>query len=211
MFVCPSSGAPVGHGIKSEHGTGENFDVDHEYAHVRNLTLQGKNVQPKTNYCAGVLSNGVLHLTPISAVVRFKPQLQYIDEAEAAAAANAEVAKEAHRAERMLSGRMTEEEELEVEEEMYQKAKEEEGKKALQTVVMKVDRKKGGAAGAAGAPGGPGVGPGGVMRKQTYAYIKQLEESEKWIPLKLHEQDVSKWEHAAEGEEKEAALADAVA
>jgi len=31
------------------------------------------------------------------------------------------------------------------------------------------------------------------MRKQTYAYIKQLEESEKWIPLKMHEQDAAAW------------------
>ena len=177
--------------MKSEH-RGHTFDTEHEYSHVKTVTLQGKNVQPKTNYCAGVLSNGVLHLTPISAVCRFRPQLSYIDDAQAAALASSEASREAHRAERLMSGRMTEEEEMEMEEEQYQKAKEEESKKELQTVVMKVERKRGGAAGGAaagGASAGPGVGPGGVMRKQTYAYIKQLEESEKWVPLRMHEQD----------------------
>lgn len=138
--------------------------------------------------------SGVLHLTPISAVCRFKPQLGYIDDAAAAAAASSDVAREAHRAERLSQGRMTEDEEIEMEEEEDLRIKEEEKKKELQTVVMKVDRKKGAAAAAAGANGAAGAGgaAGGAMpmRKQTYAYIKQLEENEKWIPLKLHEQEV---------------------
>lgn len=107
------------------------------------------------------------------------------------------MAREAHRAERLSQGRMTEDEEIEMEEEQDLRTKEEEKKKELQTVVMKVDRKKGAAAAAAGANGAPGAGGAagagaapGVMRKQTYAYIKQLEENEKWIPLKLHEQEV---------------------
>jgi hypothetical protein len=190
-------------GVKSEVARGHNFDEHHEHSNVKTVKLSGKNVQPKTNYAVGVLSQGVLHLTPLSAVCRFRPQLNYIDEAQAAAAASSEAAREAHRAERLMSGRMTEEEELEAEEEEYARVKAEEEKKQLQTVVMKVERKRagaaasaaGGAGGAAGAPGAagaaPGVGAGGTMRKQTYAYIKQLEESEKWIPLKMHEQDVS--------------------
>ena len=93
---------------------------------------------PKTNYCAGVLSNGVLHLTPIHAICRFKPSLNYIDAADQAALADSEAKKEAHRYERLREGRMTEEEEMEMEEEQYQKVKEEENRKELQTVIMKV-------------------------------------------------------------------------
>lgn len=161
---------------------------------------QPQSCAPKVRGCSGltrcrcVCVPGVLHLTPISAVCRFKPQLGYIDDAAAAAAASSDVAREAHRAERLSQGRMTEDEEIEMEEEEDLRIKEEEKKKELQTVVMKVDRKKGAAAAAAGANGAAGAGgaAGGAMpmRKQTYAYIKQLEENEKWIPLKLHEQEV---------------------
>ena len=46
-------------------------------------------------------------------------------------------------------------------------------------------------AGAPGAAGvGVGVGPGGVLNKKNYAFIKQLEEREAWIPLKVHEMEV---------------------
>lgn len=50
------SGAPVS-GVKPEH-PGHNFDYEHAYSQVKTVTLQAKNVQPKTNYCAGVLRNG---------------------------------------------------------------------------------------------------------------------------------------------------------
>lgn len=176
----------------SDGPSGHNYDSNHVYPESK-LTLQAKPVPPKTNYCAGVLSNGVLHLTPIHAVCRFKPSLGYIDAAEAAAAADSELKKEAHKFERLREGRMTEEEELEMEEEQYQRIKEEENKNQLQTVIMKVKRKEygGGAGGAAGAAGIGGLPGGGVMRKQTFAFLKQLEEKEEWIPLKVHEQEVS--------------------
>lgn len=37
--------------------SGHNYDYGHQYP-VKKLTLQAKPVPPKTNYCAGVLSNG---------------------------------------------------------------------------------------------------------------------------------------------------------
>lgn len=173
-------------------GVGNNHDKNHVYP-ISKLTLVAKSVAPKTNYCAGVLSNGVLHLTPIHASCRFKPSLSYIDAAELAAAAESEAKKEEHRNERMREGRMTEEEELEMEEEEYQKEKEEENKKELQTVIMKVKRKDyGNNNSAANAALGGLMQSGGGFRKQTYAFLKQLEEREEWITLKIHEQEVTK-------------------
>jgi len=161
---------------------GRNYNADHKYP-VRKVTLLAKPVPPKTNYAVGVLTNGVLHLTPVHAVCRFKPSLSYIDAAAEAALAEAEAKKIAHRYDRMREGLMTEEEEMAMEEEAYAKIKEEESKKELSAVIMKVKKSSAAASGAAA-----GLGPG-VMRKQTYAFLKQLEEKEDWIPLKVNEQD----------------------
>ena len=184
---------------------GNNYDHGHSYP-IKKLTLQAKPVPPKTNYCAGVLSNGVLHLTPIHAICRFKPSLDYIDAADSAALAESEAKREAHRYERLREGRMTEEEELEMEEEEYQRVKEEENKKELQTVIMKVKKKEHGGNGAGGStgPGGlGGAGPaGGVLRKQTYAFLKQIEEREEWIPLKVHETEVRGTDHHMDEESR---------
>lgn len=152
--------------------------------------------------CLCVCLSGVLHLTPVHAICRFKPSLSYIDSADQAALADSEAKREAHRFERLREGRMTEEEEMEMEEEQYLRVKEEENKKELQTVIMKVKKKEyGGGATAIGsaATGGAagGIPAGGVLRKQSYAFLKQIEEREDWIPLKVHEPEVSTHAHAA--------------
>lgn len=172
----------------SREDRGRNYDSSHRYP-LHKVTLVAKPVPPKTNYCVGVLSNGTLHLTPVHAVCRFKPSLAYIDQAAEAALVDSEAKKTAHKYERMREGRMTEDEEMEMEEEQYAKVKEEESKKELSAVIMKVKRKDyGGAAAAGGA--GPVVGPGGMLKKQSYAFLKQLEEREDWISLKVNEQEV---------------------
>lgn len=49
---------------------------------VTKLKLSSKSVPPKTNYTAGVVIDGALHLTPLRAVCRMLPDLTYIDQAE---------------------------------------------------------------------------------------------------------------------------------
>lgn len=46
------------------------------------LHVTGRCVPAKTNYAVGLLRNGQLHLTPLHAICRLKPNLEYIDESD---------------------------------------------------------------------------------------------------------------------------------
>lgn len=60
----------------------EHFDRDAEdYLKQRYLRLQSSNVPALTNYAVGVVRQGQLHLTPVTAVLQMRPSLAHIDDA----------------------------------------------------------------------------------------------------------------------------------
>ncbi|TYZ63128.1 hypothetical protein PybrP1_008211 [[Pythium] brassicae (nom. inval.)] len=60
----------------------EHFDRDAEdYLKQRVLRLQSSNVPALTNYAVGVVRQGQLHLTPVTAVLQMRPSLAHIDDA----------------------------------------------------------------------------------------------------------------------------------
>lgn len=65
------------HGLKNE--INENYDVNHEKS-IESFKYIGKNVQPKTNYCIGVMKENQLHLSLIHSVNRLKPDFDFIDD-----------------------------------------------------------------------------------------------------------------------------------
>lgn len=60
----------------------EHFDRDAEdYLKQRFLRLQSSSVPALTNYAVGVVRQGQLHLTPVTAVLQMRPSLAHIDDA----------------------------------------------------------------------------------------------------------------------------------
>uniref|UniRef100_A0AAV1ULX9 DNA-directed RNA polymerase III subunit RPC5 n=1 Tax=Peronospora matthiolae TaxID=2874970 RepID=A0AAV1ULX9_9STRA len=63
--------------LRSEH-----FDQDAEdYLKQKHLRMQSSSVPTLTNYVVGVLRQGQLHLTPLTAVMQMRPSLAHIDDA----------------------------------------------------------------------------------------------------------------------------------
>lgn len=164
------------------------------------MKYTAKHVPPKTNYCVGVLRNGktktqsnkkqrltaalsylcypfapffwlgALHLTPLHAISRLKPSFEYIDLAVAELAEEAEVKRIEHAEERKREGLTNGDDEDETE-------SDEEKKEEFKPLMMKVKRKENEKAAA--------------FKKQTFSYLKSMEEKEEWINMVVHDKDVS--------------------
>jgi len=57
------------------------YDAEHD-THLDRFRLSSMRVRNKTNYAVGMIANGKLHLTPLLKVVRMRPDLSYLDEAD---------------------------------------------------------------------------------------------------------------------------------
>eukprot|EP00466_Bigelowiella_natans_P019318 jgi/Bigna1/127968/aug1.5_g2676 len=60
---------------------GDNYDVENP-AHIESFKLSSTRIRNKANYALGVVSDGALHLNPVTNVLRMKPDLTYLDDAE---------------------------------------------------------------------------------------------------------------------------------
>lgn len=169
-----------------------NYDPSHPHP-VRSFKYHCRALPPKTNYCVGVLHSGALHLTPLHAIMPLKPNLAYIDQAQIQNNEEAEKKRQAHRMERKENGLLSEEEMAEMEAEEEEKAAALAKQNELQTVLMKVKKKE-----HVNSSLMPGSSPsisnllGGSLRKQSYSFLKQLEDHEKWVEMRLYEQETDK-------------------
>jgi len=73
--------------------TTTNYDEDRDPP-IRKFKLSSTVIPPKTNYAVGVMRDGQLHLSPLHAVCRMRPDFSYIDKEEAELKAETEMVDE---------------------------------------------------------------------------------------------------------------------
>ena len=153
------------------------FNFDPSAAHpLTNLVLAGRPVPSKTNYCIGRFDGRALHLTPLHASVRLKPDLSYLDVQAEEEAKEAETARreEEREKERDIAEWSLEDERKEAEEEEETLAGGAKLKDMRQLTVRFKKKESDRSA---------------AFRTASHAYIKQMEEKELWLELQPHHAD----------------------
>ena len=160
------------------------FNFDANAAHpLSHLTLAGRPVPAKTNYTIGRFDGRALHLTPLHATVRLKPDLTHLDvqAAEELALMEATRREEEREREREAGEWSMEEERKDLEEEEEAAAASVNKAKEMRPLTVRFKKKE--------------SEKSASYRTASHAYIKQMEEKEQWVQLQSYEKDSEEAAH----------------